>query len=284
MDLESAVAELYATAPDAFITRRAELVRAARLAGDRALATAIGKLRKPTRSAWLVNLYARSASDELAELLELGAALRVAQEQLSTADLRRLSAQRNTVVTAASRRAVALAEARGYRASESVRQEVNLTLQAALADPTVAEQMRAGTVTEAHTYGGFGPLTPSPGTATPPPAAASELPTGEPPEDELERARSRRARAERLRAEQARAEAEHRLHAAEAELERATDAAEDAVQQVTKVGEQIATLHSQLRDLEQAQSQAEQRAADARTTVVKLQDRVRAAREARDAL
>ena len=283
MDLESAVAELYATAPDAFITRRAELVRAARLAGDRALATAIGKLRKPTRSAWLVNLYARSASDELAELLELGAALRVAQEQLSTADLRRLSAQRNTVVTAASRRVVALAEARGYRASESVRQEVNLTLQAALADPTVAEQMRAGTVTEAHTYGGFGPLTPSPNTATPP-AAASELPTGEPPEDELERARSRRARAERLRAEQARAEAEHRLHAAEAELERATDAAEDAVQQVTKVGEQIATLHSQLRDLEQAQSQAEQRAADARTTVAKLQDRVRAAREARDAL
>ena len=283
MDLESAVAELYAAAPDAFITRRAELVRATRLAGDRALATAIGKLRKPTRSAWLVNLYARSASDELAELLELGAALRVAQEQLSTADLRRLSAQRNTVVTAASRRAVALAEARGYRASESVRQEVNLTLQAALADPTVAEQVRAGTVTEAHTYGGFGPLTPSPNTATPP-AAASELPTGEPPEDELERARSRRARAERLRAEQARAEAEHRLHAAEAELERATDAAEDAVQQVTKVGEQIATLHSQLRDLEQAQSQAEQRAADARTTVAKLQDRVRAAREACDAL
>ena len=283
MDLESAVAELYATAPDAFITRRAELVRAARLAGDRALATAIGKLRKPTRSAWLVNLYARSASDELAELLELGAALRVAQEQLSTADLRRLSAQRNTVVTAASRRAVALAEARGYRASESVRQEVNLTLQAALADPTVAEQVRAGTVTEAHTYGGFGPLTPSPNTATPP-AAASELPTGEPPEDELERARSRRAREERLRAERARAEAEHRLHAAEAELERAADAAEDAVEQVTKLGEQIATLQSQLRDLEQAQSQAEQRAADARTTVVKLQDRVRAAREARDAL
>ena len=283
MDLESAVAELYATAPDAFIIRRAELVRAARLAGDRALATAIGKLRKPTRSAWLVNLYARSASDELAELLELGAALRVAQEQLSTADLRRLSAQRNTVVTAASRRVVALAEARGYRASESVRQEVNLTLQAALADPTVAEQMRAGTVTEAHTYGGFGPLTPSPNTATPP-AAASELPTGEPPEDELERARSRRAREERLRAERARAEAEHRLHAAEAELERAADAAEDAAEQVTKVGEQIATLQSQLRDLEQAQSQAEQRAADARTTVVKLQDRVRAAREARDAL
>ncbi|BAK33500.1 hypothetical protein MLP_04860 [Microlunatus phosphovorus NM-1] len=291
MDLESAAAELYGVDPDAFIPRRTELVRAARLAGDRSLAAAIGKLRKPTRSAWLVNLYARSAAEELAELLELGAALRVAQEQLSATELRRLSTQRNAVLTAASRRAVTLAEARGYRATETVRQEVSQTLQAALAEPAVAEQVRAGVVTEAHSYGGFGPLIPSPNAAAPPGVApsptageVSESAPDEPPMDELERARARRAREEQLRAEQARTEAEHRLHAAEAALDRAADEAEEAAEQVAELADQITALKSQLSDIEQTKTLAEQRAADTQATVAELQGQVRAAREAYDAL
>ena len=156
VDLAAAKDELYAGSPDDFIERRKALAAEARAAKDRPLATAIGRLRRPTRSAWLVNLYAREASDEVAALLELGAALQAAQSQLAAAELRRLSGERQKTLTAATRRAVALGEARGYAATEAVRQEVAQTLQAALADPNVADDVRAGTVTEAHAYGGFG--------------------------------------------------------------------------------------------------------------------------------
>ena len=163
MDLAAATDELYAGSPEDFVERRKALAAEARAAKDRSLATAIGKLRRPTRSAWLVNLYAREEPGEVTALLELGAALQAAQSELAAAELRRLSAERQKTLAAATRRAVVLGEARGYAATEAVRLEVAQTLQAALADPDVADDVRAGTVTEAHTYGGFGVF----GAATP---------------------------------------------------------------------------------------------------------------------
>ncbi|MFT4163989.1 MAG: hypothetical protein QM650_01960 [Microlunatus sp.] len=277
-ELESAAAELYAADPDDFIARRTELARAARQAGNRSLATAIGKLRKPTRSAWLVNLYARSASDELQELLELGAALRAAQEQLSAADLRRLSAQRNAVLTAASRRAVGLAEDRGYRASEAVRQEVTQTLQAALAEPGVGELVQAGTVTEAHAYGGFGVLT-SPVSAAPEAGGEADRPAAP-----NESAAQATLAAEQAQAERARTEAEQRLQAAEAALDQAVDRADEASERATDLDGQITTVRSQLRDLEEAKAQADQQVAEAQSTVAELQAAVLEAREAYESL
>jgi len=49
-DLEAAARELYALAPEEFVAARTRLVREARAAKDRALATEIGALRKPTRT------------------------------------------------------------------------------------------------------------------------------------------------------------------------------------------------------------------------------------------
>ena len=306
LDLESAAADLYAADPDEFIARRTELTRAARQAGNRSLATAIGKLRKPTRSAWLVNLYAHSASDELQELLDLGAALRTAQEQLSAADLRRLSAQRAAVLAAATRRAVGLAEARGYRASEAVRQEVAQTLQAALAEPAIAEQVRSGAITEAHAYGGFGVLsfpTSAPAAAddTADRTAAPDEPVaegsgpdepvadGSEPDESAQGARTQReaARAAQLAAEQAeraRAEAEQRLQAAETALDQALDRADEAAERAGDLEEQITTLRSQLRDLEEAKSEADRQVTEAQDTVTELQTAVREAREAYESL
>ncbi|HEY5786531.1 MAG TPA: hypothetical protein VIT65_17315, partial [Microlunatus sp.] len=134
MDLESAVDELYAGSPDDFIEGRKALVAQARATKNRALATAIGKLRRPTRSAWLVNLYAREAPEELGALLDLGEALQAAQRELSGPDLRRLSADRSKALAAATRRAVELGHENGYDAPEAARIEVTQTLQAALAD------------------------------------------------------------------------------------------------------------------------------------------------------
>ncbi|MFZ2528890.1 MAG: hypothetical protein WAX14_14760, partial [Rhodococcus sp. (in: high G+C Gram-positive bacteria)] len=94
MDPEEIADELYGLDPNEFVAVRNERVAQAREAGDGAAATTIGKLRKPTVAAWLVNALARERTDELAALLDLGSALRTAQRRLSGDDLRTLSAQR----------------------------------------------------------------------------------------------------------------------------------------------------------------------------------------------
>ena len=81
MDLESVADELYAAAPEDFMALRTQRVADAKDDGDKALAKEIGTLRRPTKSGWLVNLLARQAPDELQSLIDLGEALREAQQQ-----------------------------------------------------------------------------------------------------------------------------------------------------------------------------------------------------------
>lgn len=283
MDLESAAAQLYAGSPDDFIERRKALVAQARTTKDRPLATAIGKLRRPTRSAWLVNLYAREAPEELAALLELGAALQAAQERMSAPDLRRLSGERSTTLAAATRRAVELGRAHDYAATEAVRQEVTQTLQAALADPEVAEQTRAGTVTEAHSYGGFGGFGGvgfggvGPESAAEPAEAAeaaaepaeSVVKSDEQPADDT---------AER------RAVAEEQLQLAEEALSRAGDEAEQSTRRADELADRVESLRAELAEAERGASEASAEARTARKQVSELEQAVKAAREAYEAI
>ena len=129
-----------------------------RLAGGRSAATQIGKLRRPTRSAWLINLLARQEADELTALLELGAALQDAQQRMAGDELRQLSAQRRKTVDALARRAVELGREHGYSAPDGAIQEVGQTLQTALGDPEIAELVRSGRLNQAVTYGVSGQL------------------------------------------------------------------------------------------------------------------------------
>ncbi|MDN5726547.1 MAG: hypothetical protein L0G99_11540, partial [Propionibacteriales bacterium] len=98
MDLQTIARELYAAPYEGFTTARAVLVKRAKQDGDTELATEVGQLRKPTRSAWLVNLVARAEADQIGALLDLGAALAEAHHSLSMDELRTLSAQRSKVV------------------------------------------------------------------------------------------------------------------------------------------------------------------------------------------
>ena len=278
VDLESAGDELYAGSPDDFIERRKALVGEARAAKDRALATAIGALRRPTRSAWLVNLYARQAPDELAKLLDLGEALQTAQRQLSGPDLRRLSADRSKALAAAARRAVDLGHDHGYDAPEAARLEVSQTLQAALADPEVAAQVRAGTVTQAQSYGGFGPfaLVAPTEDATPAPESAPEPEAAE-PEQADDGAEARRAEARRT-------EAGGRLEAAEAALSTAAEEAETATARADELADRVEVLRAEIAEAEQSEAEARRQARAARKIVSELDDAVRSAREAYEAL
>ena len=64
MDFDEAADQLYAVAPDDFMARRTALAAEAKESGDKALAKQITGLRRPTRSAWLVNLVARARPTE----------------------------------------------------------------------------------------------------------------------------------------------------------------------------------------------------------------------------
>ncbi|WP_194817200.1 hypothetical protein [Nocardia sp. XZ_19_385] len=161
MTVDDVARDLYGLDPAEFVAARTEQVKAAKDAGDKALATAIGKLRKPTVTAWTVNLLARSAPKDVDALLQLGAALRSAQRELSGEQLRALTTQRQQVVNALAKQAAALAAEHGHPASESVLREVGQTLTAALADDEVAERVHTGTLATAATYDGFGPESPA---------------------------------------------------------------------------------------------------------------------------
>lgn len=158
MDVDTVADELYGLRPEEFTETRNERARQARSRGQRELARNVGKLRKPTASAWVVNLLVREAGDEVDRLLQLGEQLRAAQTQLQGEQLRALSQQRSDVVSALAGQGRRLARESGHAVSESVGREVERTLEAALADPDAAERVRSGRLTAALSYSGLGPV------------------------------------------------------------------------------------------------------------------------------
>jgi hypothetical protein len=146
--LADAEAELYTADPDEFTGRRTELAASARDAGEPAAARQITGLRKPTRSAWVVNRLVRSDPEVRSRIGALAADLREASDG---ARLRELTAARARLVDELTRAAL-----RGLPAPPAaLREEVTATFDAAIADPEVAA--RLGTLVRAAQYAGFGP-------------------------------------------------------------------------------------------------------------------------------
>jgi hypothetical protein len=197
--LEDAKAELYEADPDGFTARRAELADSARAAGQPAVAKQIAGLRKPTRSAWVVNRLVRSDPEVRTRLDTLGADLRAAADG---ARLRELTTARSRLVDELTRAALA-----GLPAPPAaLREEVTATLDAAIADPDVAG--RLGALARAEQYAGFGPMSFAPAPPAPAPAKKAK--------DPAEAAAEREARRQEKinEAERALAEADHTLQAA----------------------------------------------------------------------
>lgn len=183
MDLAQVADELYGLSPAEFRAARDERVARARAAGDRRLAAAIGKLRRPTVSAWLVNQLAREAGDDLVRLAGLGEQLREAQRAFAGERLRELSAPRREQVSALVRRAKRLAAAAGQAVSAQHEREVAATLEAALADPEAAAAVRSGWLASPLSHVGLGEGGPGQALAIPvaaPPAAAPAKSLGKP--------------------------------------------------------------------------------------------------------
>ena len=133
--LAEAEAELYADDPDGFTARRGELAERARDAGEPAVAKKITALRKPTRSAWVVNRLVRTDPGVRSRLDDLAADLR---EASGGGRLRELTAARAKLVDELTRTAL-----EGVAAPPAaLREEVTATFDAAIADPRGGREPR----------------------------------------------------------------------------------------------------------------------------------------------
>ncbi|WP_300008437.1 hypothetical protein [Pseudonocardia sp.] len=245
-DLDDLADALYTAPPADFVATRDEAVRAARERGDREFATAAGRLRRPTRAAWLANLLARHRAEQLDGLLTLAGSLADAQRTLDGDALRALSSRRRQLVAAMAREAGRLAREAHEPVNDSLLRELGDILEAALADPVVADEVRSGRLTRTISYSGFGPeaepgATPKPREPRPAPSPPPE--DAAPEEDPAERARLDRQRAERRRdlddAEAAEAAARERRDAAESAHEDAAAAHAAARERVARLTEEL---------------------------------------------
>jgi hypothetical protein len=232
--LAEAEAELYADDPDGFTARRAELAERARDAGDPAVAKKITALRKPTRSAWVVNRLVRSDPEVRSRLESLAADLRDAS---GGGRLRELTAARSKLVDDLTRAAL-----EGLPAPPAaLREEVTATLDAAIADPEVAASL--GTLVRAARYAGFGSF------AAGPPAPAPRK-TKAPAEPAAEREARRQERI---------SEAERAVADADRDLESATSAERDLEDSVRHLEAELADARQRLAEARRRSYRAESR-------------------------
>jgi hypothetical protein len=165
--LREATAELYGSDPEEFTERRTALASQARAAGDRAAAKEIAGLRKPTRSAWMINQLIRADPGVADRLAGLGDELRAAAAALDGAKIRELSQERRKLVDTLIRRT--LQQAGEQSPSASLREDLTATFGTALADPQVARDLADGTLVRAAHHADFGTGAPEL-TLVPPPA------------------------------------------------------------------------------------------------------------------
>ena len=275
--VQAAADQLYAADPADFTDRRSDLVAQARTAGDQTAARAIGKLRRPTRGAWVVNQLARADPGAVDQLSRLGDDLRAAGKALDGGRLRELSQARRELLGALTRQA--LGDAGVADPPDALVQEVTGTLSAAVADPRVAAEVGRGQLAKAVQPGGFGfgPLggdedeNDEDDSARPAPAPRRPARQVTPARASQQRASEKRAaqeRADQERAERARAEAERQRRAVgEAEQTLASaDRAVDAAHATEADRENtVRRLEVQLEDAQDALADAKRRSREART-------------------
>ena len=158
MDDAEVLDELYGLLPADFTRVRDERARQAKARGYRELAETLRKLRRPTASAWALNLLVRRYPEQVDELIGIGARLRQAQTDLDGAAVRELGARRRQAVAALARQARSLGVELGQRLTDAALIELEQTLLAALVDPAAAHTVRAGRMSAPLAYAGLGPL------------------------------------------------------------------------------------------------------------------------------
>jgi len=152
MEFADVARELLLVAPQDFVAERTARQRAVRQ-DDRALATAVGKLRKPAPAAWVIDLLAHDGA--LDDAVDLGPALRKAQADADPDAIRTLRRQRAEVVDALAQAGADLASDAGHPVTPAVLEQVRSTIEAAMADPHAGAAVRSGLLVTALESVGF---------------------------------------------------------------------------------------------------------------------------------
>ena len=248
--LAEAVAALYDADPDEFMPRRQQLADAAQEAGDPDAAKQITGLRKPTRSAWVVNHLVRADPEVTIRLAALSTELRVGA--LDAPRIRELTTARARLVDELTRQAFTLAGHPSPPAGQ--REEVSATLDAAIADPAVAG--RLGHLVRAARWAGFGLDPDADPTSLAPPAPAKSTKKPAPADAIAETERRRR----------------EKIDIAERAVVDATEAMETASEAEQQLEDTVRRLEAEL-------AQARQELAEARRQAYRAESRQRRATE-----
>jgi hypothetical protein len=290
--LVRAADELYGLLPGEFTAARNDRAKAAKAAGDKALGAELGRLPKPSVAAWGVNMLVRHRTAEIDQLLELGRTMRAAQEELDSDTLRTLGTQRRAVIGAVAKQARILGRELGQSLGEPAVEEIEQTLQAAMADPHAAAAVRCGRLVRPLTTVGFEPVDLTDAVAVPGDLAGDGAPAAPAskvrPPARLDDARRKKRIAEAQRElDDARRQAERseeQVKAAEERLAEATDQRERLNQERSELEERLEQLASELaatakrlRELARAKDEADDAREDAERATERAERRLREA-------
>jgi hypothetical protein len=261
--------------------------RAKALKGEDAdLSKQVKALRKPSLAAWVVDQLVRRETEQVDQVIAVGAALRAAQADLDGEELRALTRQRRQLTAAVTTRARALAAGLGQKVTPAVSDQVEATLTAAMVDEGCARAVRSGLLVAALSTTGVDAVDPAPALALPEAlgfaaTARSSEPAARPdlrvvPDPEADR--------------KALAAAEQLLADADEEHTRADEALAAAVAEVEElearsmqVQAEIEELRRRLAELETRSEEVDDELGDAEDVRAEAQDALAEATRQRDA-
>ncbi len=289
--------DLYALALADFTPARDALVKEHK--ADKELAAAIKALRKASLAAWVVNLLVRRDPDQVDQVLAVGVALREAQENLDAAQLREFTKQRRQLTASVTTAARRMAREEGVRTTQSVADQVEATLTAAMLEPDAARAVRSGLLVTSLAATGLGDLDLSEAVALPkalgfsakarPVAAPVSAPSGRPqlhvvPDPDAD-AKARAAADQWLanaRGVLGDAEKEHRSARRTVEKLRARTLQLQA--EIDELRSRIAAMEAEVEEVDEELGEAEAVQEEAGEAVDEAQAEVDEARAARDRL
>ncbi|MBB3089414.1 hypothetical protein [Nocardioides albus] len=247
------------------------------------LAGSVKTLKKPATAAWVVNLLVRYETEQVEQVISVGALLREAQKGMDAAQLRELTKQRRQLTAAVTTRARGLAREHGLRVTEAVATQVEATLTAAMIDESAAQAVRSGLLVSALSATGVDAVDAAAAVALPD-ALGFEVPEVVPPPREPLRAVPDLPDTAALdEAREALEEAAAALSGAEKERDRAASAFKDVEARSLQVKSEMEDLRRRLADLEAAALEVEDELTEAEDARDSAETAVSEAAAARDA-
>lgn len=255
-------------------------------AADAELSRQVKGLRKPSLAAWVVDLLVRHESEQVDQVIAIGAALREAQANLAGEELRALTRQRRQLTAAVTTRARALAAKHGQRVTPAVSDQVEATLTAAMVDEACARAVRSGLLVAALATTGVDGVDPRDSVALPEAIGfAATARTAEPPHrpdlhvvpDPEADERAVAAARERLD------DTEHELAQAAGSLAAAVADVEELEARSLQVQAEMDELRRRLAELESRSEEVDDELSDAEEVRAEAEHSVASATRQRDA-